>query len=96
MTMYSDAVNRLKSQWQTMLDAGRVPCFEILDPTLSECKVYHLFYLDFYQAGNNLWYFKATDNYGRKLFGLSVDQYFDDLSHYLEIMYDRCFEECCK
>ena len=96
MTMYADTINRLKSQWQAMLDAGRIAGFEILDPTLTECKVYHWFKLDFYQAENNLWYFKIMDDYGRKLFGLSVDQYFDDLNHYLEILHNRCFEECYK
>jgi len=96
MTMYSDTVKRLKSQWQGMLDSGRMPLFEILDPTVSSQNIYHVFMLDFYQADNHLWYFKVCDDYGRYLFGMAVDCYSDDLPHYLESLYDRCFKECCK
>lgn len=96
MSHYSDTVTRLKSQWDDLVASGRFIGFEILDPTLNHCKVYHTFSIGFYKAENNLWYFAAYDDYGRKLFGLSVDYCFDDLDHYFEILYNRCFLECTK
>ena len=92
MTMYSDTVAKLKYDWQAMLNSGKMPMFELQDASGD----YHIFDIAFYQSYNNLWYFAAYDDSGRKLSGLAVDQYFDDLSHYLEVMYGRFFKECHK
>jgi hypothetical protein len=91
MTMYSDAVERLKSQWQAMLDSGKMPLFEIQ----SDDGEYHVFDLSFYQSGNNHWYFVANDG-GCWTKRIGVDSCFDDVSHYLESLYDACQQEATK
>lgn len=91
MTMYADAVNRLKSQWQAMLDSGKMPLFELQDNDGE----HHVFDIDFYQCGNNHWYFLACD-YGGWAKRIRVDVYTDEITDYLERLYDACQEECCK
>lgn len=91
MTMYADTAARLRSQWQAMLNSGKMPLFELQDSDGE----YQVFDIDFYQCGNNHWYFVASDNGGWAK-RIRVDVYFDDMSHYLESLYDACVKECCK
>ena len=83
MTMYADAVNRLKSQWQAMLDAGKKPLFELQDANGEWC----VFNVDLVQSLNNSWYFVYETTNGLKR--LRVDSYCDCLDTYLSTIYDR-------
>lgn len=83
MTMYADAVNRLKSQWQAMLDAGKMPLFEIQDANSEWC----IFNVDLVQSMNNSWYFVYETTNGLKR--LRVDSYCDSLDVYLSTIYDK-------
>ena len=83
MTMYADAVNRLKSQWQAMLDAGKMPLFELQDASGEWC----IFNVDLVQSLNNSWYFVYETTNGLKR--LRVDSYCDCLDTYLSTIYDR-------
>ncbi len=91
MTMYSDAVSRLKSQWQDMLDSGKMPVFEIQ----VDDGEYHVFDIDLYSTVRHQWYFVASDNGGWTK-RIRVDSCFDDMSHYLESLYDACQKEANK
>lgn len=93
MTMYADAVNRLKSQWQAMLNSGKRPIIKLQDASGG----WHVFNVDFYQATNKRSYFIAASNgcggwHRRK----EVDMFFDDVSHYLESLCDACQKEINK
>jgi hypothetical protein len=83
MTDYADTVNRLKSQWRAMLDAGKMPMFELQDANGEWCT----FNVDLVQSQNNSWYFvyETTDGLKR----LRVDSYCDCLDTYLATIYDR-------
>ena len=81
--MYADAVNRLKSQWQAMLDAGKKPLFELQDANGEWC----VFNVDLVQSLNNSWYFVHETTNGLKR--LRVDSYCDCLDTYLSTIYDR-------
>ena len=91
MTIYADTVARLKSQWRAMLDAGKMPLFELQDAN----GYYHVFDLDFYQAGNNHWYFTANDG-GCWTKRIRVDMYTDEMTDYLERLYTACQKELNK
>ena len=83
MTAYADAVNRLKSQWQAMLDAGKMPLLELQDANGEWC----IFTIDLVQSLNNRWYFVYETTNGLKR--LRVDSYCDSLDTYLSTIYDR-------
>ena len=83
MTMYADAVNQLKSQWQAMLDSGKMPLFELQDADGEWCT----FNVDLVQSFNNSWYFVYETTNGLKR--LRVDSFCDSLDVYLSTIYDR-------
>ena len=83
MTMYADAVNRLKSQWKAMLDSGKMPLFELQDANGEWC----IFNIDLVQSLNNSWYFIYETTNGLRR--LRVDSYCDCLDTYLAAIYDR-------
>ena len=87
MTMQTDTVAKLKSQWQAMLDSGKMPIIELQDAT-SE---WHMLTVDLVQSGDNSLYFiyETTDGLKR----LRVDCYCDCLDTYLSTIYDKLFLE---
>ena len=91
MTMYADTVAKLKSQWQSMLESGKMPLFELQD----EEGEFHIFDVDFYQSGNNHWYFTANDG-GLWTRRVRVDMYTDEITDYFGRLYNACQKECLK
>ena len=87
MSMYADIVAKLKSQWQAMLESGKMPVIELQDANGEWC----MFTVDLVQSGNNSLYFiyETTDGLKR----LRVDSYCDCLDTYLTAIYDRLFLE---
>lgn len=87
----------INSQWQTMLNYGKIPCFEI---GLSNGD-YLLVDID-YQAGNNYISFSFDDSLpvffdgGIKKHGdqyhVMLDPYFESLDSYLELIYNNIIE----
>lgn len=83
MTMYSDTVAKLKSQWQAMLDSGKMPVLELQDGNGEWCT----FTVDLVHSMNNSLYFVYETTNGLK--SLRVDSYCDCLDTYLAAIYDR-------
>lgn len=83
MTMYSDTVAKLKSDWQAMLNSGKMPIIELPDANGEWCT----FNVDLVQSGNNSLYFIYETTNGLKR--LRVDSYCDCLDTYLSAIYDR-------
>lgn len=83
MTMYADTVTRLKSQWQAMLNSGKMPIIELQDASGEWC----VFTVDLVQSLNNSLYFVYETADGLKR--LRVDSYCDCLDTYLATIYDR-------
>lgn len=83
MTKYADTVNRLKSQWQSMIDSGKLPLFELQDANGEICT----FVVDLVHSKNGSLYFvyETTNDLKR----LRVDAYCDSLEVYLTAIYDR-------
>lgn len=83
MTMYADTVERLKSQWQSMLESGKIPVIELQDANGEWC--YFEVFLS-HSMNNSLYFlYETTDGYKR----LRVDSYCDCLDTYLSTIYDR-------
>lgn len=83
MTIYADTANRLKSQWQAMLDGGKIPLFELQDANGEWCT----FSVNLVQSMNHSLYFVYETTNGLKR--LRVDSYCDCLDTYLSTIYDR-------
>jgi len=85
------------NQWQDMLNYGKIPCFEI---ELSNGD-YLLVDID-YQAGNNYISFSFDDSLPVFFDGeikkrgaeyhVILDEYFDNLDSYLELIYNNIIE----
>ena len=87
----------INSQWQTMLNYGKIPCFEI---ELSNGD-YLVVDID-YQAGNNYISFSFDDSlpvffdgeikkHGGE-YRVMLDECFDNLDSYLQFIYDNIIE----
>ena len=87
----------INSQWQTMLNYGKIPCFEI---GLSNGD-YLIVNID-YQAGNNYISFSFDDRLPVFFDGeikkhggnyhVILDECFDNLDSYLQLIYDNIME----
>lgn len=87
----------INSQWQAMLNYGKIPCFEI---ELSDGD-YLIVDID-YQAGNNYISFSFDDSLPVFFDGeikkhggnyhVILDDYFESLDSYLEFIYDNIIE----
>ena len=87
----------INSQWQTMLNYGKIPCFEI---ELSNGD-YLLVDVD-YQAGNNyisfsfddslpVWFDGEVKKHGGE-YRVMLEDCFDNLDSYLQLIYDNIME----
>ena len=83
MTKYADTVAKLKSQWLSMLNSGKMPIIELQEANGELC----IFNVDMVHSLNNSLYFVYETTYGLKR--LRVDSYCDCLDTYLAAIYDK-------
>ena len=83
MSIYADTVERLKSDWQAMLNSGKMPIIELQDAAGEWCTSA----VDLVHSMNNSLYFiyETADGLRR----LRVDCYCNSLDTYLTAIYDR-------
>ena len=83
MTKYADTAAKLKSNWQAMLNSGKMPIIELQDANGEWC----MFTVNLVHSMNNSLYFIYETTNGLKR--LRVDSYCDSLDIYLSAIYDR-------